>query len=171
MIKKGKTLFDTDKVVKERVLFGTDKDTQELIYLYKPKFECGWYWSFGHLGNDDLHYRLSACRKKEKMVYDKEGQKRQLTESRNLSIHDALLQDYELAAAIKKELWLFCELSQSIYTLIDCAELFHHGGSYMVTNPQQDLLQDAELYKKLTFELIPEQCRALWELIGGVGND
>lgn len=152
---------------KDKILLGTNKESKERIYLDKPSFDCSWYWGFGYLGNKDCHYHLEGYQKTDRLLYTKEQEIVVLTQSRNISIYDALLADYNLNPTIEKNLWVFCELALSIYTLKDCAELFNRGGSHMTTNPDQELLKSKTMYDKLTFELIPAQCQTLWDLVGG----
>ena len=149
-----------------KVLLGTSKATKERIYLTKPSFACEWYWSFGWLGNNDCHYHLEDYQKTDRLLYTKEQEMVVLTQSRNISLYDALLADYNLNPIIEKNLWIFCELVLSIYTLKDCAELFSRG-SHMTTNPDQSKLKSTTMYDRLTYDLIPMQCQTLWDLIGG----
>lgn len=155
------------KIIKgrDKILLGIDKETKERIYLSKPSFDYSWYWGFGYLGNSNCHYHLNGYQTKNRLVYNEAGKLLSITEQRNISMYDALLEDYELNPKIKTNLWQFCELVQSIYTLKDAAELFSRGGSHYTTNPDQKLLKDSSLYEKLTFELIPKQCQTLWDLI------
>lgn len=149
----------------DKIFFGVNKETNEEIYLSKPSFDCNWYWSFGYLGNSDCHYQLDSYQSKQKILYTKDGKLTIITEKRNISMYDALLADYTLNPIIEKNLWVFCELALSIYTLKKAAELFHIGGAHMTVNPGKDKLKNIELYNTLTFDLIPEQCQLLWDLI------
>lgn len=152
---------------KDRVFLGTHKGTNEKIYLSKPSFDCEWYWGFGYLGNKDCHYHLSDYDNKDRLLYNDSEETVLVTEKRNINMYDALLADYNLSPAIEKNLWVFCELALSIYTLKDCAELFSQGGSHMTTNPDRSKLKSTTMYDRLTYDLIPMQCQTLWDLIGG----
>ena len=152
---------------KDKIFFGVDKGTKERIFISKPEFSCNWYWSFGHLGNKNCHYHLDGYQSKGHAFKLEDGSFKVLTEKRNINMYDALLADYDLAPAIQENLWRFCELAKTIYTLKETAEVFHRGGSHYTTNPCKGILQDEPLYNKLTFDLIPNTCQAFWELIGG----
>ena len=148
-----------------KIFFGTKKQTNENIYMDKPTFDCNRYWSFGYLGNTQCHYHLESYQKNDIVLYTKNKALKSVTENRNISMRDALLEDYDLSANIKSNLLVFCELSLSIYTLKKAADLFHTGGANMTTNPSHDLLKDSDMYTKLVNVLIPEQCQKLWDLI------
>lgn len=152
---------------KDKVFFGTRKDDNTGIYLDKPTFDCEWYWSFGSLGNKNCCYRLNSYQTKTIFIKDDAGKYHSFTIKRNLHMRDALLEDYALNPVIEANLWTFCELSLSIYTLKAAADLFHIGGSHTTTNPGKDNLKNNEIYKKLVSELIPAQCQLLWNLIEG----
>ena len=38
----------------------------EKIYLSAPSWDCGWYWGFGYLGNNNCHYHVDGLKKEEK---------------------------------------------------------------------------------------------------------
>jgi hypothetical protein len=51
-----KTISDYNKI-----LLG--KNNGQDIYLSPPSWDCGWYWGFGYLGNNNCHYHLSGLNK------------------------------------------------------------------------------------------------------------
>lgn len=148
-----------------KVFFGTRKSDNTRIYITKPSFDCDWYWSFGYLGNKNEHYHLESYQQKTHFFKLETGEFKLITEQRNINMYDALLADYALNPIIELNLWTFCELAKSIYTLKEAAELFHRGGSHYTKNPGQSKLQNQSLYDLLTFDLIPSQCQLLWDLI------
>ena len=111
--------------------FGKDKKTGEHIY-------CGWYWGFGYLGNESCHYHLSSYQN-----------------GRNINMYDALKEDYQLAPQIEKNLWLFCELAITAYSLKETAEVLGRGGSHMSVNPLCDLIKNPEEVKRINELLLP----------------
>ena len=152
-------------VGKNRVAFGTTKDGTP-IYISKPKFDCGWYWSFGYLGNKNMHYHLSAYQDKDQHFQTDDGFKC-FTEKRNKNMFDCLTEDYTLTTAIKENLWTVCELALSIYTLKEAAEVLGRGGSHMTTNPCKDTIINTDEVTRLNEIVIPELCQTFWDLIGG----
>ena len=150
---------------KDKVFFGKRKSDGAMISMDKPVFDCGWYWGFGYLGNSREHYHLSGYQSVDHFLTLADGSYKSFTEKRNINMYDALITDYDLSEAIKKDLWQFCELVTTIYTLKAIAETHSRGGSHFTTNNCQDILKDNELYKKYTFDLIPKVCQELWNLI------
>lgn len=125
----------------EAYYFGTLKTCNERIRLYTPTFDCGWYWGFGYLGNKNCHYHLD----------------RGFGEYRDISMFDAFKEDYILCDALQNDstLWTFCELVQTVYSLLVVAEIFSRGGSHQSKNPCQELLKNPDMYEHINFVLLP----------------
>jgi hypothetical protein len=140
----------------KRVFFGTRKADNSRIYLTLPTWDCGWYWSFGYLGNNKEHYHLSGYQKKDHFLKLEDGSFKLLTEARNLHMHDVLMVDYDLNPKLSdSNLWKFCELARTAYSLKETAEVFGRGGSHITTNPCAELIKNPELVKKINEELLP----------------
>lgn len=133
----------TDKIFLGKAL-GGDRD----IWLHAPEWDCGWYWSFGYLGNKNFHYHLSGYQK-----------------GRNINIHDALKGDYDLNPKIEDNLWVFCELSLTIYALKNAAEVLGRGGSHLTPNPMRDIIKNETEVLRLNSIVIPACLDKLYELI------
>lgn len=129
--------------VKKKYFFGTNKEGKS-IYFTKPSFECGWYWSFGHLGNINCHYHLSSY-----------------ANGRNINMYNALKADYDLNPKILENLWLFCELSQTIYNLKETAEVLHRGGSNYSNNPFKELIKNEDEVKRINEIVLPKLLQAV----------
>lgn len=137
----------------EKLYFGKDKATNERIYLSRPRYDCDWYWSFGYLGNRNLHYHLCHYAK-----------------GRNINMYDALSTDYELASKISKELWSFCEQAKTIYTLKDAAEVLYRGGSHYGTNPESDFIKQHNNEDQLNQIVLPRLLQSFWSQFGNVSH-
>ena len=122
----------------KKVFFGIRKSDNSYIYLSAPKWECTWYWSFGYLGNKNEHYHLSSFKN-----------------GRNINMHDALINDYNLNEKLKNNLWTFCELAQTVYTLKETAEVLTRGGSNYTTNPLKDLIKNPNELERLNKVVLP----------------
>lgn len=112
----------------------------EPIFLSKPTWDCGWYWSFGYLGNAKCHYHLSNLNKE-------------------TNLFDGMRKHFGDSLIIKKDqdLWTFCELAKTVYTLKETAEVLSRGGSYYTTNPVCDLIKnplEAERINKIVLPAI-----------------
>jgi hypothetical protein len=129
-----------------KVLFGHTLDG-EVIYLTLPTWSCNWYWSFGWMGNRNLHYHLKSY----KLAGGFCG------EYRNISIFDALKADYKLCPALADDnnLWKFCELVLTAYSLLEVAEIFNRGSSHYASNPCRELLKDSARCSHINEVLLP----------------
>jgi hypothetical protein len=144
------TVFQQAKrLAGKRYYFGKQKDG-ERIYLSTPSWDCDWYWGFGYLGNSNCHYHLDGY-----------------ANGRNIHMRDALLADYDLSPKIEKNLWEFCELALSAYTLKEAAEFFHKGGAGCTRNPLQGMMKDVELEKRINEELLPSLFIEMDKLLAG----
>ena len=126
---------------------GTDKQTNENIYLSAPSWDCGWYWGFGYLGNRYCHYHLSNYAK-----------------GRNIDMYNALKQDYNLAPTLLTNLWQFCELAQTAYALKEAAEVLGRGGSHYTNNPCQDIIINKDEVTRINEIVLPAIFEAIEKL-------
>lgn len=129
----------------EKVSLGINRDGQE-VFMKKPEWSCEWYWSFGQIKSKDTHTQLrwlgDSC------LYN--------------NINDYFSQ-FNLSG---KQLWTFCELVESIYTLKKTAELFHRGGSHITTNPLREQLINKDWTNHINEVLIPNQIDELYKVLG-----
>ena len=122
----------------EKVFFGIRKLDNTRIFITKPSWDCGWYWSFGYLGNKNEHYHLSGY-----------------ANGRNINMHDALLADYDLNNKIKSNLWVFCELAETAYSLNETAEVLGRGGSHYTNNPCKSIIMNTDEVKRINEDVLP----------------
>ena len=125
--------------------FGKLKATGERIYITAPSWDCGWYWSFGYLGNVHCHYHLDGVAK-------------------GRSLHDALLADYELAPWVHDNIWAFCELAKTAYALKQTAEVLGRGGSHYTTNPCAEVIKNPDEVTRINTGVLPAVFKAIEEL-------
>lgn len=111
----------------------------EKIYLSAPTWACGWYWGFGYLGNKNCHYHLNG-----------------LNNGKNQNLYDAIKEHFGDSLTINSnDLWVFCELVLTAYTLKETAEVLGRGGSHMTTNPCAELIKNPEEVKRINEMLLP----------------
>lgn len=124
------------------------------ILFRVPSFDCDWYWGFGYLGNSQCHFHLDGL-----AVMDED--------CANLNMFDQLKKFFgdSLTITDDKDLWKFCELSKTIYTLKSTAELFHRGGSHYTSNPDANSIKNPEIENHINCVLIPSQIRHLWTIL------
>lgn len=130
----------------EAYYFGTLKTCNERIRLSAPTFDCNWYWGFGYLGNKNCHYHLKS--------YHLD---RGFSDYRSITMFDAFKTDYTLCDVLQNDTTLrtFCELVQTVYSLLAVAEIFSRGGSHQSKNPCQELLKNLAIYEQINFVLLP----------------
>lgn len=139
----------------KKVFFGIRKSDGVKVYLTAPSWDCGWYWSFGYLGNRNEHYHLNGYQSKIHFLKLEDGSHKLLTENRNKCMYDCLLEDYDLNPKIKENLWTFCELVRTAYSLKEAAEVFGRGGSHMTKNPCSETIKDTDMVEKINKVMLP----------------
>lgn len=150
----------------DRVFFGDRREDDKRIWIQKPTFDCDWYWSFGYLGTSYEHYHLSGWRNKKRMF--RTEKLNLVTEARNISMYDALKEDYALSITIKRRLWEFCDLTSTIYALREVAEIYYRGGSHYTGNPPcKELVKNQEEYERINSVLLPALLQEFQNLIEG----
>lgn len=120
---------------KKDVLMGVADGQKE--YLKAPSWDCGWYWGFGYLSNKNIHHHIDSL-------------------NRNKNIFDALKEYYGDTITLgEKDLWTFCELIQTFYTLKETAEVLGRGGSHYTTNPLAETIKNEIEVKRINEILMP----------------
>lgn len=127
------------------------------ILFRRPLFYCNWYWGFGYLGNRDCHYHLDSLH-----TFDWQNKDMQ-----NKTLYDQLKLHFgdTLTITDDRDLWKFCEIVRTIYTLRKTADLFYLGGSHFTTNPDAELLKNPEEWKRINEVLIPAQLTSLYAIL------
>jgi hypothetical protein len=148
-----------------KVTLGIRKEDGVTIYITKPSFDCGWYWSFGYLGNKNEHYHLKDYQSKTISIKDSEDKFHIFEQKRNLNMFDALREDYELNPCIEENLWQFCELAATVYTLKETAEVFGRGGSHYTSNPCFNVIINKAEVKRINEIVLPEVLQTFWNLL------
>lgn len=128
----------------QRVMLGTTHNN-DIIYMDKPEWACGWYWQFGWLFGKDIFTHLKYL-----------GE---------YGLHRNIQTYFKEFVLSDKDLWTFCEIVSTIYTLKECAEVFHRGGRYYTDNPSKDLLIQLEWEKHINEVLIPTQIDELYKVL------
>jgi hypothetical protein len=110
------------------------------IYLSAPSWDCGWYWGFGYLGNKNCHYHIEGLVKKH-----------------NANLFDAIKKEFGNTLTIKddSDLWTFCELTETAYTLKETAGVYGRGGSNYGTNPCEDIIVNKPEVERINKTVLP----------------
>ena len=101
-----------------KILIG--KNNNENIYLTPPSWSCGWYWSFGYIGNINCHYHLDSLLKN-----NIEGLKEHFNGS---------------FIVRNSQMWEFAELTKTVYKLKETAEILGRGGVGYTSNICKDII-------------------------------
>lgn len=112
----------------------------EKIYLRAPSWDCGWYWGFGYLGNDDCHYHFDGLK---------------LLKGRVVNLFDGMKNHFKHLSINDKKLWKFCELMETFYTLKQAAEVLGRGGSHYTSNPCESVIKNPEEVKRINEVVMP----------------
>lgn len=108
----------------------------ETVTLAPPSWNCGWYWGFGYIQNDNLHTHFDSIGEKNMFDNIKE------------SFTNFIITD-------DSDLWKFCELMQTFYTLKKTAEVFGRGGSNYSTNPCSELVKNTSEAARINEIVLP----------------
>jgi predicted CopG family antitoxin len=140
MINKNTHGFDND--------FRMGKVGGDSIYLRAPAWDCGWYWGFGYLGNKDCHYHLDGLDK-------------------NKNLFDAIKAHFgdSLTITDEKDLWSFCELIATFYSLKETAEVLGRGGSHYTNNPVSNIIKNEAEAKRINDIVLPSIFEALQAIL------
>lgn len=120
----------------------------ETVYMQRPNWDCDWYWGFGYIGHKDLHLHLDSLG--DKPIWD-------------------ALRDYlpELVLS-DSQVWTFCELVKTVYTLREVAGIYNRGGSHITSNPCKEVLLDQKQYELINFVQIPALIDEIYKLFAEV---
>lgn len=130
----------------------------EKTYLSAPSWDCDWYWGFGYIGNKNCHYHLDG-----------------LTKTHNNNLYDALYSEFGETLTIGKkdpenfdqnsDLYTFCELVLTAYTLKETAEVLGRGGSHMTTNPCKEIIKNETETKRINEVVLPAIFTAIEDIL------
>lgn len=129
-------------------IFLMGKHNDERIYLSPPSWDCGWYWGFGYLGNRNCHYHMDGLMK-------------------DTNLFDGIKKHFGDTLTIKNDsdLWQFCELMGTFYTLKEAAEVLWRGGSHYTTNPITDKIKNEKEVARINNEVMPALFDAIHAII------
>ena len=128
-----------------KILLGRLKDDAgsqiadgENLYLDKHDWACGWYWSFGYVGNARCHFHFNS------LLYIKNSKNEVLTNASELFSHTQITDD---------EWWVIRDLFVQAYALQKAAEVYRHGGHQTTLEGTTDLIRSPDKAKALNDDL------------------
>lgn len=139
--------METIRTYKEKTFLG--KVNNERIYLYRPSWDCNWYWGFGYLGNRNCHYHVSG-----------------LMEQKNL--YNGLKEHFGDSFVVKNDndIWTLAELFATFYTSRKASDMLHRGGgSNYTNNPLKDIIKNEAEYNRINSEILPALFDEIYKIL------
>lgn len=135
----------------DEIYLGRSKDEGGLYFL-KPTWNS-WYWHYGYLRNgkeDILHINYLKCKHQN-------------------SLPMSLKEEFDLYFRFKElpsdDLYTFCEISETICSLKNSAEMFLRGGYGHIDNPNYDLIKRDDWVDTINNVIIPKQIDSLYNIL------
>lgn len=110
----------------------------EAVYLTKHSWDCGWYWSFGYLGNSNCHFHFDS------LLHIKDGKGGIKYEPKDLFL------DTKIGA---KDWWIMRDLFVQAYALKNCSEVYRYGGHQTSVPGTTDVIMDKEMVRRINTDL------------------
>lgn len=159
---------------KDHYLLGINSEGEK-VYLTAPSWDCDWYWGFGYITtftnnkNPEMSMDISSHSHWDSSIIGKHEyynhEKGCFVSDNNYIHHSNEYFGRENSVLTDKESWTLAELMKTAYTLKESAELFGRGGSCVSSNPNQDILKDEALTKRINEVLLPEVFKSIKELL------
>jgi len=121
----------------DKIFLGTIREMNARVWIEKHKFDRGWYWAFGYIGNCNLHMHI------ESLIDHPEKYDPYWTSVGRQFSQTWLTQD---------QWWILRDLFISAYALKKAAAVYRHGGHqsskakpYRVDNEEMEKRINADL--------------------------
>jgi hypothetical protein len=119
----------------------------EKIYLSAPSWDCGWYWGFGYLGNNNCHYHVDGLMK------DK-------------NLRDGLIEHFGKTFIVRNsQTWVIAELFTTFYSLKETSEVLGRGGSHLTANPCSEIIKNVDEVKRINETVLPSIFDAIYTIL------
>ncbi|CAB4130541.1 hypothetical protein UFOVP121_12 [uncultured Caudovirales phage] len=120
-----------------KILLGTLKNdadspaSGENLYLEKHKWDCGWYWGMGYIGNNRCHFHFESILKNNALASEM----------------------FETTRITDSEWWVIRDLFKQAYALRAAAEVYLYGGHQTSSKGITDILQNAAKARQINDDL------------------
>lgn len=135
------TEFNKILLGKAKADAGTFTDGKN-IWLEKHKWTCGWYWSFGHVGNKSNH--KSGHFHFDSLLYIKDGKG---------SFKYCASDLFESTNITDKEWWVIRDLFVQAYALRKAAEVYWYGGNQTTEVGVTDIIKSMKRAAQINADL------------------
>ena len=142
-------------------LLGTDHDGKK-VWLTEASWDCGWYWGFGYI---TIFTSNVPSRSKDIMSHSHWNHSIAWKFHNKSCSHINENKDFKSTVVDNKESWLLSELMKTFYSLSDIAELYHHGGSFITSNPMAEKLKDQKKHDEINKVILPELFQEVYKLL------
>lgn len=166
-----------------KVLLGYTKKSQygtrRAVYLQGFKWDCGWYWGGGYIGNKDFHAHFDGAfldvpdirghslgnfvTPWQKLEEYQKGSAVVITNGASIWEDVGTFLD-DSPKHISENWWRIKDLFKQFYALKESAEVFQHGG-HCTPKGRTDKEIDAGMAEKINLHIatviIPEICKAV----------
>lgn len=116
---------------------GTHADGEN-IWLEKHKWDCGWYWAFGYVGNRNCHFHFDS------LLYIKDGKGMVKYVASDL---------FEDAKITDREWWVLRDLFSQAYALKKAAEVYQYGGHQTSVLGVTDIIKNKDRADQINADL------------------
>lgn len=110
----------------------------ENIYLTRHDWACGWYWSFGWVGNKNCHFHF------ESLLYPKGAKNNTLYLASEI---------FEKTSIDDKAWWVTRDLFVQAYALQKAAEVYRNGGHQTTKPGVTDIVKNLERADQINADL------------------
>lgn len=156
----------------------SNSQPREAVYLRDFKWECGWYWAGGYIGNRHFHAHFDGAFLDMPDVrghplnnyyvfvspwHKVENKERTIIIRNGASIWESLSFFLDEAQYSTKEWWRIKDLFKQFYALKAAAEVLHYGGHCTSERNPQEIKPDTAklLNQHIETVIIPEIRKAL----------
>ena len=110
-------------IMKDKVYLGNTTEYGKL-YLSKHSWSCGWYWSFGYIGNSRHHMHIDSI----------------------IGAECAVRNIFDKGTPItQNQWWVVRDLFKQAYALQGAAEIYQYGGHQTSTLGLTDCIKNLEM--------------------------
>jgi hypothetical protein len=110
----------------------------ENIWLEKHKWDCGWYWAFGYVGNKNCHFHFDG------LLYIKDGKG---------SVKYTASDLFASTQISDKDWWIMRDLFSQAYALKKAAEVYQYGGHQTIVPGVTDIIKSKERADQINVDL------------------
>lgn len=138
-------------------LLGEDEEGTK-YWLEEANWDCAWYWGFGYVetytnnNNPSLARDINSHQHFDSMFLKK-------------GTFSSYKSFFAKSTLKEEEIWQLLELMQTFYTLKETAILLHCGGSYVTSNPLENLLKSEEQEKEINEKILPALFTEVYKLL------